>query len=125
MFVVSSRLIFKSLHYHPRMRVGNVFSRVCLCVCLSICLSVHLSVSHRNFNFGIQIYLHHIKVIGSRLRSYEKNDNFTYFKMLIHCMLIKVMNKIKVTHQSQGHIKVKSQGQGQMRKIIILLISRC
>ena len=37
-------------------------------------------------------------------------------------MLIKVINKVKVTHQGQGHIKVKSQGQGQMRKIILLLI---
>ena len=24
--------------YHPRMRVGNVFGRVCLYVCLSVCL---------------------------------------------------------------------------------------
>ena len=27
-------------NYHPRMRVGNVFGRVCLCVCLSVCPSV-------------------------------------------------------------------------------------
>ena len=43
--------------------------------------------------------------------------------MLILCILLKVINKVKVTHQGQGHIKVKSQGQGQMRKILILLIS--
>ena len=43
-----------------------------------------------------------------------KNYNFTYFKMLILCMLLKVINKVKVTHQGQGHIKVNSQGQGQM-----------
>ena len=29
--------------------------------------------------------------------------------MLILCMLLKVINKVKVTHQGQGHIKVKSQ----------------
>ena len=44
-----------------------------------------------------------IKVIGSR--SYEKNDSFTYFNLLILCMWPKVINKVKVTHQ--GHIKVK------------------
>ena len=38
-----------------------------------------------------------IKVIGSRSRSYEKNDNFTYFNML------KVINKVKVTHQSEKY----------------------
>ena len=53
----------------------------------------------------------------------KKNYNFTYFMMLILCILLKVINKVKVTHQGQGHIKVKSQGQGQMRKMIILLIS--
>ena len=48
-----------------------------------------------------------IKVIGSRSRSYEKNDSFTYFNMLILCMWPKIINKVKVTHQGQGHIKVK------------------
>ena len=48
-----------------------------------------------------------IKVIGSRSRSYEKNDSFTYFNLLILCMWPKVINKVKVTHQGQGHIKVK------------------
>ena len=46
--------------------------------------------------------------------------------MLILCMLLQVINKvrspIKVTHQGQGHIKVKSQGQDYMIKIIILII---
>ena len=46
-----------------------------------------------------------IKVIGSR--SYEKNDSFTYFNLLILCMWPKVINKVKVTHQGEGHIKVK------------------
>ena len=30
----------KMFYYHSRMRVGNVFSRVCLFVCVSVCLSV-------------------------------------------------------------------------------------
>ena len=33
---------FGSIHYHPRMQVGNVFGRVCLSICMSIC-------SHYNF----------------------------------------------------------------------------
>ena len=48
-----------------------------------------------------------IKVIGSRSRSYEKNDNFTYFNMVILCIWLQFINKIKVTHQGEGHIKVK------------------
>ena len=45
------------------------------------------------------------KVIGSR--SYEKNDNFTYFNMLNLCIWLQIINKVKVTHQGEGHIKVK------------------
>ena len=37
----------------------------------------------------------------------RKNDNFTYFNMSIHCMWLQVINKVKVTHQGEGHIKVK------------------
>ena len=48
-----------------------------------------------------------IKVIGSRSRLYEKNDNFTYFKILILCIWLQVINEVKVTHQVEGHIKVK------------------
>ena len=40
-----------------------------------------------------------IKVIGSRSRLHEKNDNFTYFNILIPCILLQVINKVKVTHQ--------------------------
>ena len=32
---------------------------------------------------------------------------FTYFNMLIICMLLQLINKVKVTHQGKGHIKVK------------------
>ena len=55
----------------------------------------------------MQKHLDHIKVIGSRSRSYEKKDNFTYFNLLIFCMWLQVINKVKVTHQDEGHIKVK------------------
>ena len=48
-----------------------------------------------------------IKAIRSRSRSYEKNDNFTYYNMLILCMWLQVINKVKVTHQGEGHTKVK------------------
>ena len=48
-----------------------------------------------------------IKVIGSRSRSYEKNDNFTYFNLLIICMWLQVIKrsrsdiKVKVTSRSK------------------------
>ena len=72
--------------YHPRMRVGNVFSRVCLCVCMSVCLSVFLSVQAITFEslkietsflacryiLTISRSSLSIKVIGLRSRSYEK-----------------------------------------------------
>ena len=45
--------------------------------------------------------------------------------MLILCQLLKVINKVKVTLQGQGHIKLKSQGQGQMWKIISTHIFIC
>ena len=48
-----------------------------------------------------------MKVFVSRLRSYLKNDNFTYFSMLFLCIWLHVISKVKVTHQGQGHIKVK------------------
>ena len=39
----------------------------------------------------------------------RKNDNFTYFKFLILCMGLQVINKVKVTHQGEGPIKVKEK----------------
>ena len=48
-----------------------------------------------------------IKVIQLRSRSYEKNDNFTYFNILIICIWLQIINKVKVTDQGQDHIKVK------------------
>ena len=86
--------------YHPRMRVGNVFSCfcVCVCVCLSVCPSVCLSVCmpvkaitfeplHIETSFLVYRYIFtisrsslSIKVIGLRSRSFEKNVNFYLFQ---------------------------------------------
>ena len=101
----------------------SVCVSVCLCVCLSVwvCLSVFLSVQAITFeplnietSFLVCRYIFtisrsglSIKVIRSRSRSYEKNNIFTYFNLLILCMWPKVINKVKITHQGQGHIKVK------------------
>ena len=62
-------------------------------------MQVHLDLTYVKFEF---------KVIGSRSRSYEeKNDNFTNFSMLVLCMWPQVINKVNVTHQDEGHSKVK------------------
>ena len=37
----------------------------------------------------------------------RKNDNFIYFNMRIICIWLQVINEVKVTHQGEGHIKVK------------------
>ena len=37
----------------------------------------------------------------------RKNDSFTYFNLLILCMWLQVINKVKVTHQGEDHINVK------------------
>ena len=46
-------------------------------------------------------------VIGLRSRSYEKNNDMTYFNMLIPCIWLQVINKVKFMHQGEGHIKAK------------------
>ena len=90
---------------------------------MSVCLSVFLSVPTITFepfdietSFFVCRYILtvsrsrlSIKVFRPRPRSYEKNDNFTYFNLLIHCMWLQVINKVKVTHQGNGHIKVKEK----------------
>ena len=101
------------------MRVGNVFGRVCLSVCLSVCPSVHtitFELLHIETSFLVCRYIVtisgsslSIKVIGSRSRSYEKNDNITYFNMLILYIWLQVINEVKVTNQGEGHIKVKAK----------------
>ena len=99
----------------------SVCLSVCVSVCLCVCLSVFLSVQAITYepldietSFLVCRYILtisrsslSIKVIGSRSRSYEKNDSFTYFNFLILCMWLQVINKVKVTHQGEGHIKFK------------------
>ena len=48
-----------------------------------------------------------IKVMGQGQGHMRKNDNFTYFNLLILCLWLQVINKVKVTNQGEGHIKVK------------------
>ena len=110
--------LLERLHcYHLRMRVGNVFGHVCLSVCVSVFLSVQVITFESldiETSFLVCRYILtisrsslSIKVIGSRLRSYEKNGSFAYFNLLNLCMWLQVINKVKVKHQGQGHIKVK------------------
>ena len=96
------------------MCVGNVFGHVCLSVCLSVQaitfepLDIETSFLVCRYILTISQLSLSIKVIGSWSRSYkEKKDSFTYFNLLIHCILRKVINNVKVTHQGEGHIKVK------------------
>ena len=68
-----------------------------------------------------------IKFIRSRSKDHmSKNDNFTYFNLLILCMWLQVINKVKVTHQNEGHIKVKVKISSSVPTLCeILLISTC
>ena len=98
--------------YHLRMRVGNVFSHVCLSVCLSVQVITFEPLHIETFLICRYIFTIsgpslNIKVFWSRSRSYDKNASFTYFNMLYLCMWLQVINKIKVTHQGKCHIKVK------------------
>ena len=116
------------------MCVGNVFGHVCLSVCLSVFMSVwaitfeplHIETSFLVYRYILTISRSSlsIKVIGSRSRSYEKNDNFTYLNLLILCMWLQVINKVKVTHQGDGHIKVRvkmSSSLPTLCKILLIL----
>ena len=59
---------------------------------------VHFTISRSSLS---------IMFIGSRSRSYEKNDNLTYFNMLFLCVGLLAIDKVKVTHHIEGHVKVK------------------
>ena len=96
----------------------------CLSVSLTVCPSVQAITFEPSFLvcryiFTISWSSLSIMVIGSRSRSYEKNGNFTYFNMLILCMWLQVINKVKVTHQGEGHIKVNCK-----RRDSLLLLSK-
>ena len=103
--------MLKGIYYHPDMRVGNVFSHVCVSIYFCVYLFRLLPLSpSSSFYVGRYIFIisrSSIKVIG--LRSYEKNDNFTYFNISILCIWLLVINNVMVTHQGPGHTKVKVQ----------------
>ena len=112
-------LILKSVsapcihYYHPRMRVGNVFSHVCLSVCLSVCLGYNFwTALHRNFIFwhgGMSWpYLDQVWVSRSLGQGHVQKMLVYLFNLLFLCMWLQVINKVKVTHQDQGQVKVKS-----------------
>ena len=65
--------------YHPRMRVGNVFSHVCLCVCLCVCLSVHLCVCPF-IRLSVRFYVSHTVVQAGGLHSTEMRSCLFYFR---------------------------------------------
>ena len=120
-------------YYDSRMRVGYVFSRVCLCVYLSVCMCLCVcesacsdynfrTSSHRNFIFLVWRYILAIftsslssKVIGSRSRSYAKNDyllmSACYSFVCGYRSLVRSRShiKVKVTHKYQGQIRVISK----------------
>ena len=65
-----------------------------------------------------------MKVIGQGQGYLKKNDSFTYFNLVILCMWLQVINKVKVTHHSEGHIKVKikiSSSLPTLCKILLIL----
>ena len=71
----------------------------------------HISVKFEYQGHGIKV-----KVIQ------EKKIIFSYFNLLILCMWLQVINKVKVTHQGEGHIKVKvklSSSLLTIRKILL------
>ena len=84
-----------------------------MCICLSLSVqAITFTLLHIETSFLVCRYILaisrstlSIKVIGSRL--YEKNDNFTYFNMLIPCIWLQIINKVKVTHQGEGYIEIR------------------
>ena len=52
----------------------------------------------------------------------RKNDSFTYFNFLLLCMWLQVINKVKVTHQGEGHIKVKVKISSSLPTLCTILL---
>ena len=54
----------------------------------------------------------------------RKMKKITYFNLLILCMWLQVINKVKVTHQVEGHTEVKvkiSYYLSTLCKILLIL----
>ena len=114
---------------------------VCVCIYLCVCVSVFLTVQAITFelldietSFSVCKYiLDHIQVKFEyqghwvkRQGHMRKNYSFTYFNFLIHWMWLQVINKVKVIHQGEGHIKVKvkiSSSRPTLHKILLILTS--
>ena len=64
------------------------------------------------FIFGMQVhwpYLDKFEYQGHLVKVMRKYHNFTYFNLLFLYIYLQVINKVKVTHQGEGHIKVKEK----------------
>ena len=97
-------LAFPYFH-NPCMWIANVFSHVCLSVWNPFTWKLHLWYVGTSLPYLGQVWVS--RSFGSRSRSYEKNDNFTYFNMLILCMWLHAINKVKAIHQGEYYIMVK------------------
>ena len=113
------------------MRIGNIFSRICLsvslCFCLSVCLSVQ-AITFEPLHIGTSFLVWmciltisrsslSVKIIVSRSRSCVKKWLFIYFNLLFICMWLQVINDVKVTHQGQGHTPRLNQCHDQIKVI--------
>ena len=109
--------IIIAYYYHPRMQVGNIFGYVCLSVSLFVFLSVQaITFEPLDIETSFLVCRYILTIPRTNLSSrslgpgqghMRKNDYFTYFNLLVLCMWLQVINKVKVTHQDEGHIKVK------------------
>ena len=98
------------------MRVGDVFGHACLSVCVSVFLSVQ-AITFELLDIKTSFLVYRYILTISR-----KNDNFTYFNLLIFCMWPKVINKVKVTHQGESHIKVKVKISSSLQTLCKILL---
>ena len=97
------------------MRVGNVFSPVCLSVQAITFEPFHIVTSFLAWRYVLTISRSSLSIKVIRSRSCTKNYCFTYFNLLFLCMWLQVINKVKVKYKGQGHtsrskskVKVKS-----------------
>ena len=92
------------------MWVGSVFSHVCLSVFLSV-QAITFEPLDIETSFLVCRYILTIKFEYQghwvKVKVILEKMSFTYFNMLFLCMWLQVINKVKVTHQGEGHIKVK------------------
>ena len=104
--------------YHPRMRVGNDLSCVCLSVGWSVCLSVeaitfeplHIGTLCLAWRYILTIFRSslNIKVIGSRSRPCAKND----YLLISTCYSFECDNRSLI----RSHIKVKVKLRSLLRR---------